>query len=234
MDPLFLSAFSFRRYHIEGCSSIYSLPCSFSSRSPANFMSSVTTAIYLFLCLLHVILSIPLTVSVSIPGHVQTILAGSLLSHSTPDNLLYLSQPACTHFFISLPETTLLWTTDPTYLKSCTFCISNPCNFTLALAIKSYPTELDSKERLLAATKGFRSWLLKQVLWGIYHAEGPTFAAGPLAVLFLKINGYRWNVPSVIKGFLKIILSLIYLSCNTNTIWEYIHPLLQNCGSAWF
>lgn len=77
----------------------------------------VTTAKYLVLCLLYVILSIPLIVSVSIPGHVQTILAGSLLSHSTPDTLLYLSQPVCTHFFISLPETTLLWTTDPTYLK---------------------------------------------------------------------------------------------------------------------
>lgn len=113
---------------------------------------------YLVLCLLYVILSIPLTVSLSIPGHVQTILAGSLLSHSTPDTLLFLSQPACTHFFISLSETTLLWTTDPTYLKSCTFCIFNPCNLTLALAIKRCPTELDSNERLLAATKGFRSW----------------------------------------------------------------------------
>lgn len=157
MDPVFLSAFSLRSHYIEGYSSIYSLPCSFSSRSPANFMSSVITAIYVVLCLLYVILNIPLTVSLSIPGHEQTILAGSLPSHNTPDTLLYLSQPACTHISISLPETTLLWTTDPTYLKSCTFCISNPCNFTLALAIKRYPTELDSKERLLAATKGFRS-----------------------------------------------------------------------------
>lgn len=162
MGPLFRSAFSFRNHHIKGYSSMYSLPWSFSFHSPADFLSFVTIAIYLVLCLLYVILSIPLTVSLSIPGHVQTILAGSILSHRTPDNLifalLFLSQPACTHFFISLPETTLLWTNDPTYLKSCTFCIFIPCNFTLALAIKRCPTELDSNERLLAATKGFRSW----------------------------------------------------------------------------